>query len=144
MNDISCFHGFHLNESGLTGLGGNMAKQFYTERDIEDLARRGVTALAVGDDVVLTELAYEKAGRLGVALETSAPSGPPSAPVRPYLSPVQPRAAACPCGAAAPSAADPDLPGRIRAAVTARLGAPIDPALLDLIIQRVIKSTGVK
>jgi len=120
-----------------------MAKQFYTERDIEELAKRGVTTLAVGDDVVLTELAYEKAGQLGVRLEKGSPSGPPCAPVRPYISPAQPRDVAC-SGSGRPSAAErTDLPTRIRDAVTAKLGALIDPALLDLIIQRVLKSTGV-
>jgi hypothetical protein len=33
---------------------------------------------------------------------------------------------------------------RIRAAVLAQLGSQVDPALLDGIIQRVLKSTGVK
>lgn len=122
-----------------------MAKQFYTERDIEDLAKRGVTTLAIGDDVVLTELAYEKVGRLGVKLEKDSPSGPPCAPVRPYISQVQkPETAACPGTVPAQAAAQTDLPARIRDAVTAKLGAQIDPALLDLIIQRVLKSTGVK
>ncbi|MDI6740892.1 MAG: hypothetical protein QME74_11090 [Candidatus Edwardsbacteria bacterium] len=122
-----------------------MAKQFYTERDIEDLAKRGVTTLAVGDDVVLTELAYEKAGRLGVKLEKDSPVEPPGAPVRPYISQVQkPDTAACTGTAHPPAASTTDLPARIRDAVTAKLGAPIDPALLDLIIQRVLKSTGVK
>ena len=43
-----------------------MPKEFYTERDIEDMFKRGTTALELSDDVVLTELAYEKAKRLGV------------------------------------------------------------------------------
>ncbi|NUM48519.1 MAG: hypothetical protein HUU38_27755, partial [Anaerolineales bacterium] len=61
-----------------------MPKTFYTERDIEDLARRGVTSITVTDDVVLTEVAREKAERLGVAL-IRAVDTPPSAPIRPYL-----------------------------------------------------------
>jgi hypothetical protein len=70
-----------------------MPKQFFTERDIEDLAARGVFTLTVCDDVVLTELAYEKAARLGVKLVQTHPQ-PPAAPVRPYLSqPVVPAAA---------------------------------------------------
>jgi len=35
-----------------------MAKEFYTEKDIEDLFQRGVMSLEVNDNVVLTELAY--------------------------------------------------------------------------------------
>ena len=47
-----------------------MPKQFYTEKDIEDLVQRGVKSLQVTDEVVLTELAYEKARRLGLQLVT--------------------------------------------------------------------------
>jgi hypothetical protein len=119
-----------------------MPKEFFTERDIEDMAKRGVTSLQVGDDVVLTDLAYERAQRLGMQLLRERPAEPPAAPVRPYLSQarnVEPAAAP-----SAPAAAEPDLPARIRQAVAARLGAQVDPALLDAIIQRVLKSTGLK
>ena len=37
-----------------------------------------------------------------------------------------------------------DLQGRIRQAVIARLGAQVDDKLLDVIIKRVLASTGVK
>jgi hypothetical protein len=37
-----------------------------------------------------------------------------------------------------------DLSGSIRSAVTAKLGTQVDPALLDTIIERVLKSTGLK
>jgi len=40
-----------------------MPKTFYTERDIEDLAKRGVLSLVEDDDVVLTEIARDKAIR---------------------------------------------------------------------------------
>jgi hypothetical protein len=123
-----------------------MPKEFYTERDIEDLFKRGSMSLRVDDNVVLTELAYEKAQRLGMQLVRERPVEPPAAPVRPYISQFQKPEPAAP-SAPAPAAADAgvaDLPARIREAVTARLGAQVDPALLDLIIQRVLKSTGVK
>jgi hypothetical protein len=119
-----------------------MPKEFYTERDIEDLWKRGVMSLRVTEDVVLTELAYEKAQRLGMQLVRERPLEPPAAPVRPYLSP-PPKAAPAPPAAPAP-AADSDLAARIREAVHARLGPQVDPALLEVIIQRVLKSTGVK
>jgi len=41
-----------------------MPKQFYTERDIEDMVAHGQMSLIVNDDVVLTDLAFEKANRL--------------------------------------------------------------------------------
>jgi hypothetical protein len=119
---------------------------FYTERDIEDLFKRGSMSLRVDDNVVLTELAYEKAQRLGMQLIRDHPVEPPAAPVRPYISQIQKPEPAAPC-APAPAAAEAgmtDLPARIREAVTTRLGSQVDPALLDIIIQRVLKSTGVK
>lgn len=124
-----------------------MPKDFYTEKDIEDLVKRGVLSLEVNDDCVLTDLAYEKANRLGLKLVRSRPENPPGAPVRPYISE---KAAARPAMAAplVPNqpiaAAQGDLPGRIRSAVVAKLGAQVDPALLDSIIERVLKSTGLK
>ncbi len=59
-----------------------MKKTIYTARDIEDLVKNGTTSLFIGEcNVVLTDLAYEKAHRLGLKLlkETAAadlPVGP--------------------------------------------------------------------
>jgi hypothetical protein len=117
-----------------------MAKEFYTERDIEDMFKRGILSLRVDENVVLTELAYEKANRLGMQLLKDRAAEPPSAPLRPYISQMrQPEAAAAPV-----VNTEKDLTARIRAAVLAQLGSQVDPALLDVIIQRVLKSTGVK
>ncbi len=147
-----------------------MPKQFYTERDIEQLVSSGTHQLTLNDNVVLTEQAYEAARRLGLALLQDRPSAPPSAPVRPYLSkipadkpaaPAQPLApqAAASYAAPTPPPAAPEVARsaapevarsaaptaeRIRAAVVARLGDSIDPALLNTIIHRVLESTGVK
>jgi hypothetical protein len=144
-----------------------MTKVFYTEIDIEDMVKRGVLSLELNDNVALTDLAYEKANRLGLKLVRDKPDNPPAAPVRPYLSqksmqnqseiapvaiPVRPylsqqTAEKQPGGAAvvaAPRAAESDLQQRIRSAVITRMGNQIDPALLDAIIQRVLTSTGVK
>jgi hypothetical protein len=43
-----------------------------------------------------------------------------------------------------PEKTEGDLQTRIHAAVIARMGNQVDPELLDVIIQRVLKSTGVK
>ncbi len=59
-----------------------MPKTFITERDIEDLAHQGTMELALSDDIVLTDLAYEKAGRLGVKL-LQTHSQPPASPIPP-------------------------------------------------------------
>ena len=115
-----------------------MAKTFYTERDIEDLARQGIRSLVVNDSVVLTELAVEKAGRLGVSLVREHDT-PPSAPVRPYLS-----AASAPSPAAhqPPAQSKDELRRRVHDAVVARLGSEVDPTLLDTIIRRVLDNLG--
>ena len=115
-----------------------MAKTFYTERDIEDFAARGVMKLVVNNDVVLTELAREKAERLGVKLAREHET-PPSAPVRPYLSPESPSASEKTKPAKVP-AGKADLQERVRSAVVARLGSEVDPALLDTIIKRVLEN----
>jgi len=119
-----------------------MAKQFYTERDIEDMAARGVFTLTVGDDVVLTELAFEKAQRLGVKL-IQPHELPPASPVRPYLS--EPVSAQISSANAAPEINDDEvLRQRIRTAVKAKFGDDIDSNLLETIITRVLDNIGVK
>ena len=135
-----------------------MPKEFYTERDIEDMVKRGILSLEVNDNVVLTDLAYEKANRLGMRLVRDKPDNPPSAPVRPYLAQPQSRqsglsaetfpgwttGSASGGPAPAPQADGAQLHQRIKDAVIARLGSQVDANLLDVIIKRVMQSTGVK
>lgn len=134
-----------------------MPKTFITERDIEDLAHKGTMELALSDDIVLTDLAYEKAGRLGVKL-LQTHSQPPAAPSRPYLSqpPIGspessgPTSGASsvqdkPCGQCMLPAgpANGELKRRVVEAVTARLGGQVDRALLSTIVERVFADLGV-
>jgi hypothetical protein len=88
--------------------------------------------------VVLTELAVEKAERLGVKLVREHET-PPSAPIRPYISPVPQQKPAT-----AKTPARGELHQRVHAAVVARLGNELDPALLDSIIRRVLDNLEVK
>ena len=120
-----------------------MAKKFYTERDIEDMAARGILSLEVDEDTVLTELAFEKAGRLGVSL-VQPHQLPPAAPVRPYLSAPKKEPTSC-CEDRSPvNGNDEQLRQRIRDAVKVKLGTQIDPALLETIITRVLNNAGLK
>ncbi len=134
-----------------------MPKQFYTEKDIEDLFKGGTMSLEVADNVVLTELAYEKAKSVGMRLLRGQPENPPCAPVRPYISMPQNSSAFARDEGATPGLPrrmDADSPSgkadkmsledRIRSAVVARLGNQVDANLLDVIIKRVLNSTGVK
>lgn len=135
-----------------------MPKTFYTERDIEDLARQGVSALDIDDDVVLTDLARDKARRLGIelvrphdkppaALERKLPS--PSATSAQSVSAGQ-AAANPPCTVqgSAPVSGSPasgdDLYSRVYAAVVARLGDTVNPQLLETIIKRVLENVSTK
>lgn len=131
-----------------------MAKMFYTEKDIEDLHHSGVTSLVVTDDVVVTDLGREKALKLGFELvrEFDQPS---SAPIRPYITEKRSPSAAPPAKAIQPqappalklkpasqssAAAKPDLETRVFEAVKAKLGDSVDPNLLKVIIQRVVRN----
>jgi len=98
-----------------------MAKTIYTERDIDDLARRGVKEIAMTDDVYVTDVARERAEKLGIALRAStAPS--------------------------APSVVAPSLPrenieqivGQVKQDVIAKLGTGVDPAMIERIVRRVL------
>ncbi len=120
-----------------------MAKKFYTERDIEDMSARGILSLEVDDNTVLTELAFEKASRLGVVI-VQPHQLPPAAPVRPYLSSQKMEAKSC-CQDNPPAGqSDEQLRQRIRDAVNVKLGTQIDPALLETIITRVLNNVGIK
>ena len=129
-----------------------MPKQFYTEHDIEDMARKGIKSLQVTDDVVLTELAYEKARKLDFQLLSDRADNPPAAPVRPYLSEKQtahskPVTASFIHADSQPAPAQPKVLAveqRIRSAVIAKLGNQVDAKLLDTIIHRVVKGIGLK
>src|SRR5688572_31210994 len=108
-----------------------MPKEFYTEKDIEDLFNRGVRSLQVTENVVLTELAYEKARRLDFQLITDRADNPPAAPVRPYISEQQTSRPVPTIGPATPSTPSQqqqaipntnEIEKRIRSAVIARLG----------------------
>jgi hypothetical protein len=130
-----------------------MPKTFYTERDIEDLAKRGVISLLEDDDVVLTDLARDKAMRLGIEIVHEFDQ-PPSAPERPYITKLTSPSASSPAGgspsmagsttqASSAGTSSEDLYQSVRAEVIARLGDAVDPQLLDTIIRRVLQNVGV-
>jgi hypothetical protein len=110
-----------------------MAKIFYTERDIDDLKARGVNSIDLTDNVVMTDLAVERAFKYGIKInrvEQSAPQATYSPSVNTY--------AAYTREAPRPSASDTELKQRIKSAVLARLNGQVDEALLDAVITRVL------
>lgn len=131
-----------------------MPKTFYTERDIEDLAKRGVISLMEDDDVVLTDIARDKAMRLGIEI-LHEHDQPPSAPERPYITKMVSPSASSPGREISPktdtkitapvssdSTSSDDLYQSVRSEVIARLGDAVDPNLLDTIIRRVLQNVG--
>lgn len=101
-----------------------MPKTIYTERDIDDLARRGVKEIAVTDQVYLTDVARERAEKVGITLSNTTVPSPP-APGSPQ----------------APSVSRPDAEDvivKVKADVIAKLGPAVDPVLIDRIVRRVV------
>ncbi len=95
-----------------------MPKTFYTERDIDDLYARGVMVLDTDDDIVVTDLAREKALKYGMRLVRSGKST--------SAAPQQ----------SAPASQD-EIVAKVKSAVIARLGKDVDAALLEAVIARV-------
>ena len=108
-----------------------MPKIFYTERDIDDLHARGVESIDVTDNVVLTDLAVERAMKYGIKInrrELSAPQASYSPSVNTYAA--YPREVN--------NSTDAALKEKIKAAVLARLDGQVDMALLDAVITKVL------
>src|SRR5512142_2650370 len=101
-----------------------MPKTIYTERDIDDLVRRGVKEIAVTDQIYITDLARERAEKLGITLSNRAI---PSAPV-----------SEAPKAPSASRQDSEDVIGRVKADVIAKLGPAVDPAMIDRIVRRVV------
>ncbi len=102
-----------------------MPRTIYSERDIEDLARSGAKELVVTDDIYLTDVARERAGKLGIALRTSAaPSSGPST-----------------VSSALPTVSRDETEQvikKIQSDVIAKLGPGVDAALIERIVRRVV------
>lgn len=110
-----------------------MPKIFYTERDIDDLKARGVTSIDLTDNVVMTDLALERAMRYEMKVnrvEHSAPKATYSPSVNTH--------AAYPRETPRESASDVELKQKIKSAVLAKLDGQVDGALLDAVIARVL------
>jgi hypothetical protein len=110
-----------------------MAKIFYTERDIDDLKARGIDRLEVNDNVVMTDLAVERAMKHGIRIQRREQSSP-QATFSPSVNAAYPREAP------RSGSADLELKQKIKSAVLARVNGQVDEALLDAVITRVLAS----
>jgi hypothetical protein len=111
-----------------------LGKTFITERDIEDMHRDGASSLHVNEDIVLTDLAREKAERLSIQLikDAAQKQSPESC------------TACAPASSAstAHSTSYQDLKAQVKKAVIARVDPQVDATLLDNIIDRVAHRLG--
>ena len=110
-----------------------MPKIFYTERDIDDMKARGLTSIEVTDNIVMTDLALERAMRYEMKINRTEQSAPkatysPSVNIHAAYQRETPRE----------SASDAELKHRIKSAVLARLNGQVDAVLLDAVITRVL------
>jgi hypothetical protein len=110
-----------------------MPKIFYTERDIDDMKARGVTSIDVTENVVMTDLALERAMRYEMKinrLEQAAPKATYSPSVNLTASTVHTTVTR--------NSDNTELRQRIKSAVLAKLDGQVDGSLLDAIITRVL------
>ena len=106
-----------------------MAKIFYTERDIDDMKARGVTSVDITDNVVITDLAVERAMRYDMKINRADAASAPKAAFSGSVNAAYPREV---------SASDVELKQKIKSLVLAKLNGQVDAALLDAVITRVL------
>lgn len=126
-------------------------KTFYTERDIADMHAQGVTEIEIDDDVVLTDLARDRAIALGLKMKlVSQRSGQPdSLPRLAVAGKIQlppavvgPSSPLPPSPPPSPVPTPTDLAAQVKSAVIARLGTTAHNDLLDQIIPQVLARLG--
>jgi len=108
-----------------------MPKIFYTERDIDDMKARGVTSLDITDNVVITDLALERAMRYEFKINRADSASAPKATISGSVNLV----AAYPRETAQ---VDAELKAKIKSMVLAKLDGQVDSALLDAVITKVL------
>jgi len=109
-----------------------MPKIFYTERDIDDMKARGVTSLDITDNVVITDLALERAMRYDMKINRADNASVPKATFSGSVNLV----AAYPREEA--STSDGELKQKIKSLVLAKLNGQVDSTLLEAVITRVL------
>jgi hypothetical protein len=115
-------------------------KTFYTERDIVDLHAAGQTRLEIDDDIVLTELAREKAVELGLRLVPARQRSSQAEQLLQAFGAHLPGSARHPATTTSGPATSIDLKlvERVKAGVIARLGTTEFNGLLDQVLPQVI------
>ncbi len=136
-----------------------MGRKILTVKDIEKLYDSGEKELKLSRDVAITDLAFERARELGLAVIGEHADLAPSAPVRPYLSRgTKPAKAPDLFGAKSAASMTASVPqvmanqeetsselrARIVNAVLEKFSGTLDRELIERIIDRVMAASGVK
>jgi hypothetical protein len=102
-------------------------RQIFTAADVAELLAGGGSILVVHPSVTVTHAALELLRKAGIR-------------IIPYVEPAAnaPEAAAPAAPDAAPGASEEETIRRVKEAVLARLGKPVDPAVLDAVLRRVL------
>ncbi len=107
-----------------------MSKTIYTEQDIDAMKARGATCVDVTDEVILTDLAMERALKHGLKINRggqTAPKATFSPSVNTYAAYTR------------ETLSDTELKPKIKSAVLARINGQVDDAVLDSTIERVMQ-----
>ncbi len=107
-----------------------MPKTIYTEHDINDMHARGVTCVDVTENVVLTDLALERALKHGLKINRVGAASP-KATFSPSVNTYAAYSRETP--------SDAELKQKIKMAVLARINGQVDESVLDATIQRVMQ-----
>jgi hypothetical protein len=110
-----------------------MAKIFYTERDVDEMKSRGVTSIDVTENIVITDLALERAMKYEMKIHRVESSPAPKAV---YSQSVNLSVSSVHTMAQKPI--DVDLKQKIKSMVLAKLDGQVDATLLDAVITRVL------
>lgn len=121
-----------------------MARTFYTERDIEDMAKRGVTEIEMNDSVYVTDLAREMMDKLGIRRRVTGASPALSTVLAsPDVANLHTPAPATPGASASgglSAAEKQEVMDKVKSGVIARLGTGVDSAAVEQIVQRVVSA----
>lgn len=124
-----------------------MARTFYTERDIEDMAKRGVTEIEVNDSVYLTDLARETMDKLGIkrkvsggqTASSSVLASPDVANLHAQAAPAASASHNVPSSGGLSAAEKLEVTDKVKSGVIARLGPGVDTAVVEQIVARVVE-----
>ena len=110
-----------------------MPKTIYTEQDIDAMKARGETCVDVTDDVILTDLAMERAMKHGLKINRAGQASP-KATFSPSVNTYSAYAREAP--------SDSEIRRKIKAAVLARLNGQVDDGVLETTITRMMQRMG--